>query len=155
VVPTALGFDPRLQLLHEEDAVESLYRSLVAETGGIFNIAADGVVFLSQAVRMMGRVPLPLLLPAAQPTAALLRRLRVIDFPVDQLKLIVYGRVVSTQRARERLGFGPRFTTAAALEDLRANRDQAPLAEPEARPSWERELFEFIKKKASEQRVNV
>jgi UDP-glucose 4-epimerase len=144
-----------LQLLHEEDAVESLYRALLGEGSGIFNIAADGVVFLSQAVRLMGRVPLPLLLPAAKPTAALLRRMRVVDFPVDQLKLIVYGRVVSTRRARERLGFAPRFSTLAALEDLRANRDQAPLAEPEARPTWERELFDFIKSKASDQRAKV
>ena len=155
VVPTALGFDPRLQLLHEEDAVEALYRSLMGTEGGIFNIAGDGVVYLSQAIRLLGRVPLPLLLPAAQPTAALLRRMRVIDFPVDQLKLIVFGRVVSTRRARERLQFAPRFTTLAALEDLKANRDQAPLAEPEARPTWERDLFEFIKSKASKQGVKV
>lgn len=155
VVPTALGFDPRLQLLHEEDAVEALYRSLLGDASGIFNIAADGVVFLSQAIRMMGRTQLPLLLPAAQPTAALLRRMRVIDFPRDQLNLILYGRVVNTRRAHARLGFAPRFTTSAAIEDLKANRDQEPLVEPEARPTWERELFELVKAKASNQRVNV
>jgi UDP-glucose 4-epimerase len=155
VVPTALGFDPRLQLLHEEDAVEALYRSLMGDARGIFNIAAEGVVFLSQAIRLMGRVPLPLLLPAAQPTAALLRRMRVVDFPADQLRLIVYGRVVSTRRASEQLGFSSRFSTRAALEDMKANQDEQPLAEPEARPTWERELFEFIKTKAANQKVNV
>jgi len=155
VVPTALGFDPRLQLLHEEDAVESLYRSLMGDSSGIFNIAADGVVYLSQAIRLMGRVPLPLLLPAAQPTAALLRRMRVVDFPVDQLRLIVFGRVVSTRRARENLGFAPRFSTRAAIEDLRANQNEEPLGEPEARPTWERELFELIKTKAATQRTKA
>jgi UDP-glucose 4-epimerase len=155
VVPTALGFDPRLQLLHEEDAVEALYRSLMGEATGIFNIAADGVVFLSQAIRLMGRTPLPLLLAAAQPTAALLRRMKVVDFPVDQLKLIVYGRVVSTRRARERLSFAPRYTTLTALEDLRANQEQGPLAEPEGRPTWERELFEFVRSKAAAQKAKV
>lgn len=150
VVPTALGFDPRLQLLHEEDAVEALYRSLMDDVNGIFNIAADGVVYLSQAIRLMGRVPLPLIPPAAQPAAALLRRMRVVDFPADQLRLIIYGRVVSTRRALEKLRFSPRFTTAAALEDLRANRDGERLAEPQARPTWERDLMEYIKAKAKQ-----
>ena len=154
-VPTAIGFDPRLQLLHEEDAVQALYLSVTGGATGIYNVAADGVVFLSQAIRLMGRVPLPLLLPAAQMTAGLLRQFGLVDFPTDQLKLILYGRVVDTRRAREHLGFEPRFSTYEAVKDLRTHRSEDIAPEPGVHPTWERELFEYLKQRASSDREKV
>jgi UDP-glucose 4-epimerase len=147
IVPTALGFDPRLQLLHEEDAVEALYGATFEECPGIFNVAGDGIVYLSQAIRMLGRVQVPLLLPAAQGAAGILRSLGVIDFPIDQLKLILYGRVVDSTRAKAAFGFAPKFSTTAALRDFAQKEDEGV---PEGRPSWERELYEFIGGDAAE-----
>jgi UDP-glucose 4-epimerase len=155
VVPTALGYDPRLQLLHEEDAVEGIYRALMADCRGIFNIAADGVVYLSKAIRLLGHIELPLLLPLAQSTAELLRAAKVVDFPTDQLKLILYGRVVSTRRAADAFGFSPKFTTEDALKDLRDNRAGDYVVESTARPAWERELFEYLKNRTSDERERV
>lgn len=150
VIPTALGFDPRLQLLHEEDAVEALAVSALGDARGIFNIAADGVVYLSKAIRLLDRIELPLLLPMAQTTAGVLRRFGLLDFPTDQLKLIVYGRVVSTRRARETLGFEPQRTTEATLLDFRDHR-RADLTPSAAKhPAWERELFDYLKSREPE-----
>ena len=154
-VPTAIGFDPRLQLLHEEDAVEALRLSILGDATGIYNIAGDGVVFLSQAIRLMGRVPLPLLLPAAQMTAGLLRQFGLIDFPTDQLKLILFGRVIDTKRARDSLGFEPRYSTLDAIKDLKAHRSSEIAPEPSAHPTWERELFEYLKQRATNDREKV
>lgn len=153
VVPTALGFDPRLQFLHEEDAVEALYLSIMGGATGIFNIASDGIVYLSQALRVLGRPFVPLLLPAAQTTATLLRQFNLIDFPTDQLKLILLGRVVSTLRAQEHLGFSPRYTSLDALKDFKElhTGDNAP--EPSAHPTWERELFEYLKQRSDREKV--
>jgi len=155
VIPTALGFDPRLQLLHEEDAVEALWLALDDDARGIFNIAGGGIVYLSQAIRILGRRRLPLLLPAAAVTADVLRRTGLVDFPVDQLNLIVHGRVVDIRRARERLGFVPRYDTRAALEDFRDNRDAATVQKPGSHPAWERELFEYLKNKVDQERERV
>ena len=155
VIPTALGFDPRLQFLHEEDAVEALYRAMVEDCKGIFNVAADGIVYLSKAIRLLGRVEMPLLLPVAQTAAGLLRRFRLIDFPTDQVRLILFGRVVDTRRAKEAFGFSPRYTTEAALLDFRDHRDKEYAPEPAGRPTWERELFEYLKQKSSDNRETV
>ena len=156
VIPSALGFDPRLQFLHEEDAVDALYQCIVKdECAGIFNIAADGVVYLSKAARLLGKVQVPILLPAAQLTAALLRRSGVVDFPTDQLNLIVYGRVVSTERARTTLGFVPRFTSEDALLDFKQHRE-GELSPPSSdRPAWERELFEYLRGRQTSEREKV
>lgn len=154
MMPTALGFDPRLQFLHEQDAVEALYTALKSESTGIYNIAGGGVVYLSQAIRMLGKVEVPILLPAAQTAASLLRRCGVIDFPTDQLKLMLFGRIVDTRRAKERLGFTPRYSTTETLTDFRDHRGRDELPEPNLRPTWERELFEYLRQR-SEQRQTV
>lgn len=150
VIPTALGFDPRLQLLHEADAVEALALAALGDARGIFNVAGDGVVYLSKAIRLLGRVELPLLLPMAQTTAGVLRRFGLVDFPTDQLKLIVYGRVVSTNRAKASLGFEPRWTTEAALSDFRFHRRPDAPAPSGNHPAWERELFDYLKSREPE-----
>ena len=155
VIPTALGFDPRLQFLHEEDAVEALYAAMVEDCRGIFNVAADGILFLSKAIRLLGRIEMPLLLPVAQSAASLLRRFRVIDFPTDQIRLIIYGRVVDTRRAKEAFGFSPRYTTEGALLDFRDHRNEEHSSEPVGRPAWERELFEYLKQKSTNHRETV
>ena len=155
VVPTALGFDPRLQLLHEEDAVEALYQALFSDCRGIFNVAGDGVVFLSKALRMLGRVQLPLPLPVAQITADVLRRFGLVDFPMDQLKMILYGRVVSTQRAKEAFGFAPRYTTEDALTDFRDQRIVGDNEQNGTRPVWERDLLDYLRQKTDQDKETV
>ena len=155
VIPTALGYDPRLQFLHEEDAVEAMYTAAVRGERGIFNIAADGVVYLSKAIRMLGRLEVPLLLPFATTAAEVLRRMHMVDFPTDQLKLILYGRVVDTRRAREKLGFSPRYTSEETLVDFRDQRGADFVVESSSRPTWERELFEYLKQKAAAERESV
>lgn len=155
VVPTALGYDPRLQLLHEEDAVEAFCRALAHDRRGIFNIAGEGVVYLSQALRLLGRRRLPLMPAAASLTAGALKRAGIVDFPLDQLKVIVHGRVVDVGRARDVLGFVPRYTTRGALEDFRDHRVADYVPEGRAHPSWERELFEYLKNKTIEHRQRL
>ena len=150
VIPTALGFDPRLQLLHESDAVEALASGALGDSRGIFNVAGDGVVYLSKAIRLLDRVELPLLLPMAQTTAGILRRFGLVDFPTDQLKLIVYGRVVSTRRAREELGFAPQWTTEDALMDFRRHRSADAPPPATSHHAWERELFDYLKSREPE-----
>jgi UDP-glucose 4-epimerase len=150
VIPTAFGYDARLQLLHEADAVEGLFKAMVGDSRGIFNVAADGIVYLSQAVRLLGRIEFPIALPLGGAAAAVLRRLRLVDFPPDQINLIVYGRVVDTTRARSELGFSPVYTTVDALKDFRDRREDDYVPEPSVSPTWERELFEYLRRKSEE-----
>ena len=51
VVPTVLGYDPRVQLLDADDAVGALRRAVLHPVRGPVNIAAEGVVSLSRALR--------------------------------------------------------------------------------------------------------
>jgi len=119
VVPTVFGYDARLQFLHEDDGVEAIHHATANDLPGTFNLAGDGVLALSQAIRRLGRPSLRLPSFTASSTAAAVRRLRLADFSPDQITFLTYGRVVDTTRMREAFGFEPRFTTAEAFDEFR------------------------------------
>ena len=117
-MPTVLGFDPRLQFLHEDDGLEVLGGTTLGDHRGIFNVAGDGVLLLSQAIRRAGRPSLPIPQPAAPWIGQALRRLGLADFSPEQMRFLSYGRVVDTSRMQDVLGFTPRYTTREAFDDF-------------------------------------
>lgn len=118
VIPTVLGFDPRLQFLHDSDMLAALRHAVLTDAPGTFNIAGDGVLMLSQAVRRLGRATVPLPPFAMAGFRSLIRRTRVVDFSPEQLAFLTYGRGVDTGRMTDVLGFKPKFTSAQAFADF-------------------------------------
>jgi UDP-glucose 4-epimerase len=145
VVPTVLGFDPRLQFCHEDDAVGVLEHVATDGTPGLYNVAGEGVLYLSQCVRLAGRVAAPVPLPLVSAVAGLIRRSGRADLPPDQLRFLQYGRVVDTTRLRERLGYVPRYTSREAFEDFVEQRQIHGLIDREDVARWERELGAFLR----------
>ncbi|SFK82675.1 UDP-glucose 4-epimerase [Amycolatopsis sacchari] len=127
VVPSVLGYDARLQLLHASDALTVLELATLEDRPGVFNVAADGVLTLGQALRRAGRVELPVPRPLLPSVAKVLRGARVVDFSTDQVRLLNYGRVVDTTRLKRTFGYRPRWTTAAAFEDYVRGRGLRPV----------------------------
>ena len=119
VVPTVLGFDARLQFLHEDDLLHALRHAATDGVHGTFNIAGDGILMLSQALRRLGKPSIPLPSFAASQVGSFVRQSRVADFSPEQMAYLTYGRGVDTTRMREVLGFEPEHTTASAFESLR------------------------------------
>jgi len=117
VVPVPLGYDARLQFVHESDAVGALLQATTGAAAGITNIAGDGVITLSQAAGLAGRPVLPMPMPAAGLFGSVLKRSGVADFSADQIQFLAFGRGLDTRRMREVLGFDPAYTTRSAFED--------------------------------------
>ena len=89
VVPTVFGFDPRLQFLHEDDAIEVLrLRQRLEDRPGTFNVAGDGVLLLSQAIRRAGRVAVPVPVPAVTLVGRAVRRCGIVDFSPEQMRFL-------------------------------------------------------------------
>src|SRR6202008_4010864 len=117
IVPTVLGRDARLPLLHEQDALGALERGTMAGKAGTFNIGADGIIMMSQAIRRSGRIPLPVPGFGVWAVDSLRRINRYTEFTRDQFNYLSFGRVMDTARMRTELGYQPKWTTAEAFDD--------------------------------------
>ncbi len=120
VIPTVIGHDPRLQFLHEEDLFDALRHAVVADVAGTFNVAGDGVLMLSQAIRRLQRPWVPMPAAVVGRVGSVLRSARVADFSPEQIGFLTYGRGVDTKAMRSVLGFEPRFTSEEAFADFGA-----------------------------------
>lgn len=118
VVPTPLGYDGRLQFVHEDDAVAALLLAATGPSVGTVNVAGDGILSVRQAVRMAGRPVLRVPRRAGGVVGQLVRRTGLADFSTDQMHFLSYGRAMDTTLMRQVLGLEPDFTTRSAFEDF-------------------------------------
>ena len=128
VVPTYLGFDPRIQLIHEADALDAFVAAVRNPVRGAVNVAARGTVGLTRAIRLAGRPSLPVPSSLFGTTTQLGRRLGLFDFSPDFRRLLRYGRGVDTTRLEQEVGFVPRHSTVDAVRDYVAARDRPAVA---------------------------
>jgi nucleoside-diphosphate-sugar epimerase len=111
---------PRLpiQLVHEQDVGQALLRCVVAAgPPGAYNIAGDGVVTTADIARELGMLPLPV---PAGPTQYAARAIAALPFlpPVAQwVEAASHPAIMDTTRAKQELGWVPRFTALEALRD--------------------------------------
>ncbi|QGK71666.1 NAD-dependent epimerase/dehydratase family protein [Allosaccharopolyspora coralli] len=146
IVPTVLGYDARLQLLHSEDALAVLEQATLEDVPGVFNVGGSGVLMLSQAIRRAGRLSMSVPNMALGPVSQFFRSARLVDFSTEQLKFLNFGRVVDTTRLRERFGFHPRWTTQQAFDDFVHGRDLRPWIDPDQIKAAERGLTDAVAK---------
>ncbi|HWJ11421.1 MAG TPA: NAD-dependent epimerase/dehydratase family protein [Nocardioides sp.] len=118
VIPTVLGFDPRLQFLHESDLNRVLRHAVINDVPGTFNVAGDGLLMLSQALRRMGRPSVPIPGPAFGGVGSVLKSARMADLSPELVAFLTYGRGVDTTRMRTELGFEPSYSTAEAFAEF-------------------------------------
>jgi UDP-glucose 4-epimerase len=124
-VPTVLGYDPLVQLIHENDALAALMLAVERDVPGTFNIASDGLLRLSTAVRLAGGLPLPVPYASLRRLAGVLWALQLCEAPASFVPLLRHLCVLDTARARRELGFRARFNAREAILSLRP----APLSE--------------------------
>ena len=117
VVPTYLGFDPRLQFVHETDGLEALVAAIRNPVRGAVNVAAPGTIGLTKMLRMAGKVSVPV--PAATFTMTVNagRRVGMPRISPDFRRLLRFGRAVDITRLVDEVGYTPRFDTAEAIAD--------------------------------------
>lgn len=150
VVPSVLGYDPRLQFCHEEDALEVLARATWGDAAGIYNVAGPGVLYLSQCIRLAGRLEAPIPLPLVSAVAGLVRRSRRVDFSPEQLRFLQFGRVGDITRLRREFGYDPKYSSRETFEDFVARRRISGVMDRDEIVRWEQELYDFLSRKGRE-----
>jgi UDP-glucose 4-epimerase len=119
-VPTLLGYDPMVQVIHEHDVVSAIVAALAPDARGIFNLAGPEPMPLSHLLRILGRPTLPVPYSLAKPLVNRLWSLHLTSFPAPELDHIRYVCMVDDRRAREVLGYAPAHDaeeTVRAVDD--------------------------------------
>jgi UDP-glucose 4-epimerase len=129
VSPVMMGYDPLLQFLHESDAVEALERAVTRDVEGVFNIVGKGVLPYTTVLALMGKVPLPMPHFLARSLSKALWVTQVFDSPPSFLDFLRYLCVADGSRARQALGFVPRYDIKRTILDfLGVGPDDADIA---------------------------
>jgi UDP-glucose 4-epimerase len=118
LVPASLGFDPRLQVLHESDAIETLRLAAVSHRPGVVNVAGDGVLPLSQVIRRTGRIRVPVPGSVVGLAGAVMGNSGLAELTATEARYLTFGRAVDTTRLHTDFGYTPRHSTMAAIDSL-------------------------------------
>jgi len=118
VAPVVAGFDPLIQALHQDDALDALELAVRKGPRGVFNVAPHGVLPLSTALRLCGAQPLPLPGPLAAAALQGLRAAGITPTPASMLDYLRFGWVADGSKFERALGFTPRYNTREAVVAL-------------------------------------
>ena len=143
VVPTVFGFDPRIQLCHEDDGIEVLSRAVREDHQGIFNVGGPGVLLLSQALRRLGKPALPVPSPAVSLVARAFRGAGLVDFSPEQMRYLEHGRVADVSRLQAEFGWSPR-PTAQAFDDFVGATSSGRLRSHDAAEAAEQKVLDLL-----------
>ncbi len=112
-----------LQLIHEEDVGRALQLCVVgAGPPGAYNIAGEGVVTVADIAREFGALPVRLPAGPGQAAARAVSRLPFLPPVAEWVEAASRPAIMDTTRARERLGWRPRYTGLEALRDTLRDR---------------------------------
>jgi UDP-glucose 4-epimerase len=116
VVSLLMGYDPLVQLLHPEDALEALLLALQARKPGVFNVAPRDTLSLRTAAHLADKLVVSVPHPVAYAAAELAWAAGVGVAPAGFVDYGRYPFVADGEKARRELGFVARYGSRESLE---------------------------------------
>lgn len=126
-VPVPALADPPFSLLHQEDAARAMVAALVQGFDGPLNVVGPGATSPWQAVRLGGRVPIPVLVGWSFACRA--AEIAGAPVPPHVLELLRHGRVGDGGRAVQELDLGAMVPTQDVVADLYEWATVTPIAD--------------------------
>ena len=108
-----------LQLVHHDDVAAAI--ALAATTSaapGAYNIAADGVLSMSDVAKALGARPVRVPRVAMSAASEVLARLPFVPSALEWLHVGRTSVVMDTSKAKSQLGWTPKYTAAETLSGL-------------------------------------
>ncbi|NIV37639.1 MAG: NAD-dependent epimerase/dehydratase family protein [Anaerolineae bacterium] len=148
--PGLLGFDPRMQIIHEDDVVEALAQAVLKDVPGIINVAAEDILPLNKIRGLAGKPPVSvphLLAYWGQDLLAKTGRRAHAALPLEP-DYLRYPWVADLSRMRDELGFSPRYFAEDALREFAERHHASPLqAGPFSMARDEEQLRDLIEQR--------
>jgi UDP-glucose 4-epimerase len=144
-VPMILGFDPRYQFVHEDDVVHALEHAVMRSLPGLYNVAGDGVLALSEVAGLLGKPYAPVLPFWGTGLAASALRRVGVNIPPEALNQLRFGRGLDNRRYKA-TGFSYGYTSRESVIRLGEHLRLHPLVRGGHEPyRYEREVEDFLR----------
>ena len=116
-VPMVVPQHP-MQFIHQDDVGQALLLCVLgAGPPGPYNIAGDGVLTAADVAREFGAIPIPVPAWPAHAAARAVSRMPFLPPSAQWVEAASRPAIMDTTRAREQLGWQPRYTALEALRD--------------------------------------
>ena len=115
--PTLLGYDPMMQFVHEGDMAAAIVKTVRSDRWGVYNVAGEGAVPYSRALRLAGAVPVPVPHFLAYSVVGALARWRLV-FPKHLIDYFRYPTVIDDSAFRSELDFTPALSAVETLKSV-------------------------------------
>ncbi|WP_157251686.1 hypothetical protein [Patulibacter americanus] len=143
LLPTVLGFDPPVQVVHEEDAARAVAHVVARALQGPYLVAADGTLALSEALSTLGRAHAPVLPPWGTGVLASVLARAGVGAVHDLAGQLRRGRGIDNRRLKA-TGFAYRSTSREALATAGA-RGSRRVLHPGVPAPYEPEVEAFLR----------
>ncbi len=115
VVPVVLGYDPLVQLLHPDDALDATLRALDKGPSGVVNVVPRSTLPLLTMLHLADKLTVAVPHVAAYPLAEMWWAAGLGEAPGGFIDYVRFLFVADGEKARQELGFVPRFGSRDAL----------------------------------------
>ena len=113
------GYDPPMQLTHEDDLTDILALCTLRDISGLYNVAGDGTIDWSDMARTLGKKLVSLPAPILRTVTDLAWALRLqSDSPSSGLNFVRYPWTAGTDKIKRELGVEFRYSSREAWESF-------------------------------------
>ena len=101
----------------DQDVVACLIQSISNETTGVFNVAGDGAVRITELGQILGKKVVRLPAGIVKNGLFVLKRLNLTQYGEEQINFLRYRPVLANTRLKNEFGFTPTFTSREVFEN--------------------------------------
>ncbi|MBI4675571.1 MAG: NAD-dependent epimerase/dehydratase family protein [Chloroflexi bacterium] len=130
---TLLGFDPMVQVIHEDDVVSALVHAANGDHPGAFNVAPEKGMPLWKTLGLASKLPIPILHPFAYWSVSL-GGPRLAPLPLDYLRFPCMGDMT---KMRDVLQFTPQYTPEETVREFSSQQRVRKLLGKKSREAFE------------------
>ncbi len=124
VVTGVRGSDSPFVIIWDTDVAAAIVKGIRERRSGIYNLAGDGTVSLSDIAKRLGKPYVTVPASVLSGTLAVANRMRLTQLGPEQVRFLRYRPVLDNRRLREEFGFTPSRTSVECFEAFQAARQR-------------------------------
>ncbi|HEY0904510.1 MAG TPA: NAD-dependent epimerase/dehydratase family protein [Marmoricola sp.] len=113
------GSESPFVFIWDEDVVAIIQQAVTGSVTGVFNVAGDGALTISEIAELLGKPVLTIPEPVLRGALAVLSRVGLSPYGPEQTRFLQYRPVLDNARLKSAFGYTPTRTSREAFDEWR------------------------------------